>query len=100
MASDKKITIYSKPECPYCDKAKLFFDELSLAYDVVMLDPSAADYETRRDQLKTSTGQNTFPFVYIGNAFVGGYTELVRAHRTNKLHELCAAIGIDLEYDF
>jgi glutaredoxin 3 len=98
--ADKKIIIYSKPECPFCDKAKLFFEELSLPYEYIMLDPSSADYEARRDELKASTCHRSFPFVYIGDEFVGGFTELIQAHRTNRLHELCERIGLSLAYDF
>jgi len=96
----KCITIFSKSNCPFCDKAKMFFEEKKLDVEIIMLEPSMEDYETKRDWLKSTTGQSTFPFIFIGTDFVGGFMELLRADRTLKLNEMCAKIGLTMEYDF
>lgn len=95
-----RITVFSKPECPFCDKAKMFFEENNIPFEVVDLDPSNVTYEVQKEWLKSSTGQNTFPFIYVGTTFLGGFTELLRAHRTNALHTMCEKIGIKINYDF
>ena len=96
----KEITVFSKPECPFCDKTKMFFDEHKIPYKVITLDPSQVSYETQKEWLKSSTGHNTFPFIFVGTTFLGGFMELLRAHRTNALHKMCADIGINMEYEF
>lgn len=95
-----EVVIYGKPECPFCDKAKMFFEEMKIPFRYVGLDPSAVDYEDMKTVLKTTTKQNTFPFIFVGREFLGGFTELIRAHRTLHLHSMCEKIGIKLEYDF
>lgn len=59
------------------------------------MDPDAADYSAERQKLIDRTGQTTFPWIFVGETFVGGYTELVRAYDTFYLETL----GIDLSRD-
>lgn len=99
-AYPNEVVIYGKPECPFCDKAKMFFEEMNIPFRYVGLDPSDTDYEDMKTVLKTSTKQNTFPFIFIGKEFLGGFTELIRAHRTLQLHSMCEKIGIKIDYDF
>jgi glutaredoxin len=84
----------------YCDKAKDFMKDFSIPYSEVKMDPDSDTYASERDDLVAKTKQNTFPFIFVGDAFVGGYTELVRSFETLKFHQLCKNIGIELEMDF
>lgn len=95
-----KIVVVSREACIYCTKAKAFLADKGIAYEEVFMDPDQDDYFAKRDLLVESTGQKTFPFIFVGDAFVGGYTELVRAFDTLKLHDLCKKVGIDVPMDF
>lgn len=44
------------------------------------------------DKLKESTGQTTYPFIYCGDTFIGGYNELNDYHRTTEI--------LKIEYEF
>lgn len=68
------ITIYSKPDCSYCDKTKallkihnLPYNELSVGADITV------------DQLKKLIpGAKSVPQIEIDGVYIGGYQQLVR----------------------
>ena len=62
--------IYSKPNCPYCDKAKLRL--VSYNPKIYMLD---TDY-TREDFFKKFPNAKTFPQIILNGEKIGGYLEL------------------------
>ena len=95
-----KIIIYSKPGCPYCKKAKNALQHLKLPYKEISLNPEDADYINRRDALFQYYNHNSYPIIIIGDKVVGGYTELVNAYETLKLHKMCRDIGLYLSIDF
>lgn len=69
------ITVYSKPNCPYCDRTKIWLEKNELAYQVidVTADASALDFIKSR-------GHKTVPQIYFnGEVLVeGGYTGLTK----------------------
>jgi glutaredoxin len=94
------ILIFTKIGCPYCKKAKDFFNSLNLPYQETILDPNDPNYVSKRDNLFNNTGHRSYPIIYIGNQFVGGYSELVHSYNTLKLHKMCANIGLHVPFDF
>ncbi len=74
------ITVYSKPNCPYCDKAKYLLKSLGLQYEekVVTKDLSVEElYEALGKQVRT------IPQIVINKDHIGGYNEL-KEHFINK----------------
>ena len=74
------ITVYSKPNCPYCDKAKYLLKSLGLQYEekIVTKDLSVEElYETLGKQVRT------IPQIVINKDHIGGYNEL-KEHFINK----------------
>lgn len=68
-----KITIYSKPNCPWCVKAKELMNRLHLKYDEMVLEQ---DYT--RDYLRLLVPENiplTVPQIFVDGNRVGGYEE-------------------------
>lgn len=67
------MKIYSKPDCPYCVKAKELLNSKEIAYEelIVGVDIPADEY---RNMIP---GHTTVPGIYIDNCFIGGYTQLV-----------------------
>ena len=97
------VMVHSKPGCPYCVRAKELLDGSGIPYEEVLYDPDAPDYADRRDRLIGATGHRTFPQIFVGERFIGGYTELEHLYSTQHLHDLCAKeLGITIErtYDF
>lgn len=94
------LTIHTKPGCKYCDLSKSFLQQKNIPFEIVNYDPLLSTYETDKMALMNKTNHYTFPQIFIDQNFIGGYTELMNAYDTCKLHELCHAIGITIEYDF
>jgi glutaredoxin len=74
------ITVYSKPNCPYCEKAKYLLKSLGLQYEekIVTKDLSVEElYEALGKQVRT------IPQIVINKDHIGGYNEL-KEHFINK----------------
>jgi glutaredoxin 3 len=100
MTTPSGVTIYSKDACPFCIKAKDFLASHGIDYCEVRMDPSDPNYPGQRDKLVAETNHRTFPFIFFGSTFVGGYSDLLDAYESTRLHEICKGLGISLEYDF
>lgn len=79
-----KIEIYSKPACPFCDKA-LFLaqqvvQESSHSYNKYMLNE---DF-TREELFEKFPTARTFPQITIDGESIGGYTEFEAFLKENK----------------
>jgi glutaredoxin len=70
-----QATIYSKPNCPFCVRAKMLLQSKG----VEITEISAVDH---RDQLieevtkETGAAPRTVPQIWLDGKYVGGYTEL------------------------
>ena len=66
------VHLYSKPDCIFCSRAKIFFEAKGIAYKekIVGEDISQKDYYE-------ITKMSTVPAIYINDKLIGGYTELV-----------------------
>lgn len=77
--------IYSKDNCKYCTKAKQWIEEYfggeCTRNFIEFRNPPKEVVE----QLKESTGQKTYPFIYCGSTFVGGYDELNDIFKTGEI---------------
>ena len=70
-----KITIYSKPNCVFCDKAKSMVKNLGFEYEEKMF---GKDFNTP-DELYEAVGKQvrTMPQIKIDGELIGGYNQLV-----------------------
>ena len=94
------VKVYSKPGCTFCVKAKEWLQDKNIPYEYILLDPKDDDCMDKVDELVHSTKQTTFPFIFVGDTFLGGYTDLIGAYETLRLHELLKHCGVTIEYDF
>lgn len=77
------FTVYSKPSCPQCERAKTLLDSHELEYRVIHLDVGQlpnrrAQYITRDELLAQFPGTKTMPLVLLHDQKIGGFTELQR----------------------
>ena len=77
------ITIYSKPNCVFCDKAKTMVKKLGLTYEEKMF---GKDFKTP-DELFEAVGKQvrTMPQIIIDEKHIGGYNELVEYYSDKGL---------------
>lgn len=70
-------TIYSKPNCPFCDKAKNLLKMKGEEFEFLTL---GVDYsrEDLIEKIQSSYGviPRTMPQILKGEEYIGGYTEL------------------------
>jgi glutaredoxin 3 len=64
-------TLYTKDGCSYCTMAKNLLTEEGKQFTTVNNPPQEIV-----DKLKHDTGHKTYPFIYHGKKFIGGFTDL------------------------
>ncbi len=66
-----EVIIYTKDSCPFCVKAKEFFDSKQIPYQekYVGIDITSEEYK--------STINDTVPGIFVNGQFIGGYTDLI-----------------------
>ncbi len=77
----KTVTVYSKNNCPYCVAAKNLLADKKIDFKEIILDTTSNE----TIELKNKTGQMTFPQIFIGDDFIGGYSELSALEDTDQL---------------
>jgi glutaredoxin len=68
------ITLYTKPDCAFCTKAKQLLGSLGLSYEEKVL---GRDF-TRGDLLESFPNAKTYPIVVVNGEFRDGYERLER----------------------
>lgn len=70
-----RYTIYGTPRCKYCDNAKKELEVRGLEYDYLDITDQALRAEL---DSKLSAPARSVPQVFIDNAHIGGYAELIK----------------------
>lgn len=65
------VTVFSKPGCPHCARAKQALKDAGLAFESIELGDAISSRS-----LRAVTGQGTWPQVFIGGQLIGGADEL------------------------
>ena len=77
-----KLTVYGKPQCTYCDKAKALLNSKGIEYTYIDLMEDAEAMTFIR-----STGARTVPQVYNGDTLIGGFEDLSKWLTGSLSHE-------------
>lgn len=77
----EKVTIYTKDYCPYCDRAKEYLSSRGIAFEEIDVTRDPQAYA----QLRERTHHMTVPQIFIGEQFVGGYTDMIDKVRRGEL---------------
>ena len=81
------ITLYTSATCGYCMAAKNFLKSRGLSWNEVRIDLDPAE----RERMVARTSRTTVPQIFIGEAHVGGYDDMMALHRAGKLEALLEA---------
>jgi glutaredoxin 3 len=81
-----QIIMYTKPNCPYCEKAKnlLRFKKIT---DITEIDISNNE-DLRNQMIKESNGRKTVPQIFIGQTHVGGFDDMDLLNKKGELDKL------------
>lgn len=82
----KKIRVYSKDWCPFCDRAKALLKHKGLDFEEINLEGKTQEAEA----LFAESGFRTVPQIFIGDACVGGFQELAQLEQSGELDQLLA----------
>ena len=74
------IEIWSKPQCPFCDKAENLCKQKNFEYKKYMLDE---DY-TREQMFEKFPSAWTFPQITVNGELIGGYSEFEAKVRSEE----------------
>ncbi|MCB9025362.1 MAG: glutaredoxin 3 [Bdellovibrionaceae bacterium] len=85
---NKKIVVYVKNHCPYCNRAKALLEHKELKFETINLEGKEEEYV----KLKKKTGMMTVPQIFIGETFIGGYTELAAFEATGELDKILHSV--------
>lgn len=78
------IDIYSKPNCPYCDKAKMVFKGYRVQFNEYVVGSDIS----REQFFEKFPGKKTVPQIIINGQHVGGYDELTEWIKENDLRNV------------
>lgn len=90
-----KAEIWTKPNCPYCVKAKNLFNVKGVEYTEVIIGmenvgapattflESNQRLESREALLEKAPNAKTVPQIWLNNNYIGGYTELAAFYGIN-----------------
>ncbi len=83
VQNNLKILIYSKSTCMYCVRAKDLLDKKSIPYQVIDLSSNVDLHQ----KLAAKTGQNTVPYVFVNDQFIGGFSQLKSMEESGQFYE-------------
>ncbi len=84
----KKVIVYTKNSCPYCDSAKRLLKQLSIPFEEENLEHNP---EKRQTLSQKANGYRTMPMIWVGDTFVGGFSDLDALNKSGGLMTMIKA---------
>lgn len=82
-----KIEIYTKPYCPYCERAMALLTQKGAEYQEIV----ASNDAKLRSEMNERSGRATYPQIFIDGRHIGGCDDLMALDRRGGLDPLLAA---------
>jgi glutaredoxin 3 len=80
---DRSVVVYTRSQCLFCQQVKSLLRESGVSFrEVVVSDAN------EQAELMGKVNARSFPLVFVGGIFVGGFTHVVHLHAQHRLHEL------------
>ena len=78
----KNVEVYSKKQCPFCDRAKLLLGSKGIDYREIDI----TDDEALTIEMVQRSRQRTVPQIFIDDEAIGGYDQLARLNAQGILN--------------
>ena len=78
------VEIYTKPNCPYCERAKELLRIKGLPFTEYVINSDPA----RGEELRRRGGRSEFPCIFIAGRLIGGCSELFALDERGALDPL------------
>ena len=69
--TDKKVTIYSTPTCPFCKRAKAYLSDKGISYT----DNNVAQDKDKAKEMISLSGQMGVPVITIDDEIIVGFNQ-------------------------
>ncbi|MBW2451406.1 MAG: glutaredoxin 3 [Deltaproteobacteria bacterium] len=79
-----QIEIYTKPHCPYCQRAKGLLQIKGVSF----IEYDVTDDPVKSREMVQRSKRETVPEIFIDNRLIGGCTELFELDETGELDRL------------
>ena len=79
-----KVTMYSRKLCGYCFAARKLLE----AKGVDLEEVDATFSPALREEMMERSGRSTFPQIFVGEAHIGGFSELSAMENDGGLDEI------------
>lgn len=90
------VVVFAQTTCKYCAASKEALTQEGATFEVVNLDTLGAGGHALRAELAKRTGRSSVPQVFVGGAFVGGYSDgpgLKALQESGELKKMLAKAG-------
>jgi thioredoxin reductase (NADPH) len=84
MSDEPRVEIYTKTNCPYCEKAKDLFDQKGIDYETYNV---TGDEELFAEMKERANGRETAPEVFVDDELVGGWDDTHELEQSGELDE-------------
>ncbi|WP_049925885.1 glutaredoxin 3 [Halopiger goleimassiliensis] len=84
MSDQPRVEIYTKEDCPYCEKAKDLFDSKGIEYEEYNV---TGDDDRFEEMVERANGRKTAPEVFIDDELIGGWDDTSALNETGELDE-------------
>jgi glutaredoxin 3 len=79
----KRIEIYTKGYCPYCQRAK----ELLQSKNVDFVEYDVSDDPAKEQEMRRRSGRQTVPEIFIDDTLIGGCDDLFALDAAGTLNQ-------------
>ncbi len=76
-----KVTVYSGPNCPYCEKAKALLKRKNVSFEEF----NVKDDTVKLEEMLSLSGRKTIPQIFINGKHIGGCDDLYGLESDGKL---------------
>ena len=81
--NESRVKAYILKGCPWSKRAIRLLNSLSVPHEVILI-----DNDESFQKIMVKSKHNTFPQIFLDNKFIGGYDELSKQARLDKLDSL------------
>jgi glutaredoxin 3 len=78
------VTVYTKPSCPFCVKAKQLLESEGISFTEINLQEHPGEVQP----LIERTNYRKVPQIFINDEFIGGFSELQSLKNSGTLNEM------------
>ena len=79
-----RVVMYASGWCPYCQRARNLLGLKNVSFEEIDVESDPA----LREEMKSRSGRNTVPQIFIGATHVGGFDDLNALDRDGGLDRL------------